>query len=106
MLLMIRVDLRPLRHFPTSRKEAPDLVEKEELLRWRSTLRLDLEILNREAQLLTTLRTITAVTLNCLTRRLQLYSSIERFATLSANDPLRRQKPAKTSLNLNPQIRY
>src|SRR2546426_1587903 len=106
MLLMIRVDLRPLRHFPVPLERKLRTGRKGELLRRRSTLRLDLEILYRKAQLLTTLGTVAAKTLYCLTRRLQLYSSIERFATLCANDPLRRQKPAKASLNVSSQIRY
>src|SRR6266705_869744 len=100
---------RPASSLPFSRSsgnDAPVWVEKGELLRRRSTLRLDLEILYREAQLLTTLWTVAAQTLYCLTRRLQLYSTIERFATLSTDDPLRRQKPAKTSLKLNSRIRY
>jgi hypothetical protein len=73
------------------------LGRKARLLRRRSGLRTNLESLNREAQFLSALGTVPAVSLNDLTRRFQLEPSIEEVAALGTYYSLRRQIVDRTS---------
>ena len=67
---------------------------------------MDLEILYCKPELLAALWAVPPVTLNSLTRRLQLDPCIESFAALGTNYSLGTQEPAKTSLSVRSRNGY